>query len=154
NTALGGSGGGIYNGGGHVDMQSDTIASNVTDDGNGGGSGGGLSNASGVFSIFNSIVAKNSAGSGADVSGPFQSQGYNLIGKVDLNNASGFNANDRFSTSVPVDVGLEPLSDNGGPTPTQNLSDGSPALDGGGTKVDLSQLSADVLASLSHDQRG
>ena len=34
--------------------------------------------------------------------------------------------------SQPVDPGLAPLRDNGGPTQTKELLPGSPAIDGGG----------------------
>jgi hypothetical protein len=76
------------------------------------------------------------------VSGPLDSQGYNLIG--DGSGGSGYADTDLVgSADNPIDPLLGPLQDNGGPTPTMALLSGSPALDAG----DPDQLG-------SPDQRG
>lgn len=86
--------------------------------------------------IRNSIVALNTVGvagplSGPDVTGPFTSQGYNLIGIAD--GSTSFNApGDQAGTAAsPLDPVLAPLADNGGPTLTETPLPGSPAIDGG-----------------------
>ncbi len=71
----------------------------------GGGSGGGIYNAA-ALTLNNSIVANSP--SGGDISGGY-SGGHNLFGEV----------------------ALGPLADNGGPTQTMALADGSPAIDAG-----------------------
>ncbi len=89
--------------------------------------------------LAETIVASNasnttssSLGANApDCNGPFASGGYNLIGiaagcggLVDGANGDRVGSLDR-----PLDPRLGPLQDNGGPTPTQALLPGSPAVD-------------------------
>jgi CSLREA domain-containing protein len=80
--------------------------------------------------VTNSILAGNTAGSEPDCSGAIES-GYDLIG-----NGAGCllptGTHDRVGTAAaPIDPKLGPLGENGGPTPTQALLAGSPALDAG-----------------------
>ena len=92
--------------------------------------------------IANSIVAGNHATVEVDVAGQFFSLGKNLIGSV--GNAAGFGIDDMLGTpESPLDPLLGPLDDNGGPTPTHVLRNGSPAID-----------FLDVVQSHSLDQRG
>ena len=100
--------------------------------------GGGLY-VSGTLVIMNTIVAGNRArpssalnSFGPDVFsyGDVLISGYNLIGKT--NGSSGWVASDLTgSEDAPLDPLLGPLQDNGGPTPTMALLDGSPAIDNG-----------------------
>jgi hypothetical protein len=111
-------------------------------------SGGGIFNESGgTVNLFDTIIAKNTAGSPAhpdDVSGVFASQGNNLIG--DGNGGSGFVASDFVGTAAsPIDPLLMPLAFNGGFTQTYALMPGSPAIGHGGTQY---------AALLGTDQRG
>jgi len=110
------SGGAIYNRG-------KLAINNSTISGNSAKSGGGIYNYPGyTVTIQNSIVA-NSV-SGGNCSGTIASNGYNLSsdaachleGSGDLNS---------------IDPKLGPLQNNGGPTQTQALLSGSPAIDGG-----------------------
>jgi hypothetical protein len=86
-------------------------------------------------SLRNTIVAKNTAdseGGGPDVLGAVTSLGYNLIG----NNADATITPVQFTDQIgipiaPIDPKLGPLQNNGGPTLTMFLSEGSPALDKG-----------------------
>lgn len=87
--------------------------------------------------VANSIVFRNVAPSGADWLGSAQSGGFNLLGVV--SGSSGWVASDRAG----LDPLLGPLGDNGGPTHTYALLDGSPARD-----------SADPTSVESEDQRG
>ncbi|MFC7358627.1 choice-of-anchor Q domain-containing protein, partial [Jejudonia soesokkakensis] len=113
------SGGGITNDGAIVDLNAVTVANNTA------ASGGGIqSNTS--TSLKNTIVAGNSAGSGTDVSGSFTSNDYNLIGTDDTN-AFPEAAND-IEEADPM---FGPLQDNGGPTETHEILDGSLAYDAG-----------------------
>lgn len=83
----------------------------------------------GSVAIGNTIVAGNT-GTSPDTSGAFTSSGYNLVGKTD--GSSGWVASDLTGTiATPLSLGLGPLADNGGPTPTMALRVGSPAIDKG-----------------------
>lgn len=173
-----GTGGAIFNASGTLNVTNCTISGNMGTDGGGiygkiNGTvnvsnstitgnhalftGGGLhldSNATGFFRIKNCIIAGNTSGpampqgTGQDVWGSFNSDGFNLIGKIDGGN--GFNAlTDQTGTnSVPLDAKLDPngLQNNGGPTQTWALVPGSPAIDKGN--------SASLTGTLTTDQRG
>jgi hypothetical protein len=150
-----GTGGGLYlqNGGlGNVRLVNDTIAFNHAMGGqgagglttNGVGSGGGLaSNALGnalatpLAKVLNTIVAKNIAGTNTDVDGVFKSLGSNLIGN-DTGVTDSFNSSlgDFVGTaSAPLDPGLDPLGNYGGPTQTFRLRSNSYAVDRGSNLV-------------------
>jgi hypothetical protein len=75
------------------------------------------------MTIANSIVA--GAGDSANCGGVIQSLGHNLEDA----NTCGFDAEGDLTG---VDPHLQPLGDNGGPTPTHALGDGSPAIDAAG----------------------
>src|SRR5205085_6426797 len=84
--------------------------------------------------LRNTIVAGNPnilGGSGPDLSGAFNSQGYNLIG----NNSGGSitpTTGDQIGTSSSsINPLLGPLASNGGPTQTHALLADSPAIDAG-----------------------
>jgi uncharacterized repeat protein (TIGR01451 family) len=151
NSALS-QGGGILNDTfGILNVTNSTISGNSSS-----GSGGGILNQSnfqtqGVV-VKTTITAVNTAStSGPDVFGPFTSQGYNLIGKND--GSTGFTNgvnNDQVGTSAaPLDPLLGPLADNGGPTQTQALLAGSPAIDKSSAADD-----PNTGAPITTDQRG
>jgi len=120
------SGGGIANfGGGTLSITNSTFSSNSSS-----GFGGGIANF-GTLRVTNSIIAKNTAPTGLDCSGPLSSLGHNLIGD---NSGCSFTpaAGDLVGTGDnPIDPELGPLQDNGGPTFTRALLPGSPAIDAG-----------------------
>lgn len=134
NTA-GSTGGGLYAWQSTVTISNSTVAgnqaSNATSTTHG---GGGLSHDEASISVRNSIVAGNTdPGNYAhhDVSGTFNSLGYNLIG-VNTGSSSfvdGVNGNIVGTAASPVDPDLGPLADNGGATQTHALLEGSPAID-------------------------
>ncbi len=118
-----------------------TIAANSAVGGSGGpfaanppptpgqGIGGGIYNHGGAVSLLNTIVAANlSADSSPDLAGAFASTGFNIIGNSQ--GASGLSVNDL--QNEPANLG--PLEDNGGPTLTCSLLQGSLAI-GGGTSA-------------------
>jgi hypothetical protein len=123
----GGQGGGIRNNLGTVSIMSTTIAGNSADQG-----GGIYHNNGGGITFQNSIIAQNTSANGADLNGTFSSGGFNLIG-----NSTGAILNPAlFSDQIgnagsPLNPGLAPLQDNGGPTFTRALLSGSPAIDKG-----------------------
>jgi hypothetical protein len=134
NTAGSGSGSGY--GGGLSDLGSTFTLVSCTVSGNTAastGSGGGVyfDGSAGSFQLSNTIVAgNNAAGAGPDASGSFSSLGYNLIGIVD--GSTGWGGTDLTGTaSSPLDPGVGPLGDNGGPTQTMALLDSSPARGAG-----------------------
>ncbi|HZE56783.1 MAG TPA: Ig-like domain-containing protein [Chthoniobacterales bacterium] len=127
----GGVGGGIL-GGGTFTITNSTVTNNTP---GAGGNGGGIYSPGGTGPILrNTIVAGNhavSGGIGPDLIGPFDSQGYNLIG----NNSGATitpNTGDQIGTSgSPINPLLGPLANNGGPTQTHALLPASPAVDKG-----------------------
>jgi predicted outer membrane repeat protein len=128
-------GGAIDNGqGAQLTLRNLSIAGNHARSASTGG-GGILCGGFQTCQLWNSIVAENtSAGTSPDVSGFFFSRGYNLIGRADGSNNAfihGQNNDQVGSVAAPIDPGLRPLGDNGGPTFTRALLPGSPALDKG-----------------------
>lgn len=107
----------------------------------------------GIFStvaadLQNTIVAGNSAtASDPDVNGSFVSSGNNIIGDVGTVTAfvNGTNNDQVGNSASPVDPLLGALADNGGPTLTHALLQGSSAIDAGDN---TGLLSSDT------DQRG
>jgi hypothetical protein len=140
-NSAGGQGGGVYN----FYFDSRMALTNTTVSGNSaGGVGGGVATDTGpVTEVRNCIVAGNAAAtSSPDVARALASQGHNLIG--DGSGGSGYAATDLVGTAAnPLDPGLGPLQDNGGPTATMAPLPGSPALNAG----DAAQLG-------TRDQRG
>jgi hypothetical protein len=114
NVASGG--GGILNDGGTVYVTNSTLSGNTAN-------GGGILNGGGVVYVTNSIVAQNSP---SDCSGAITSLGHNL----DSDGSCGLDLS--LSDLPNTDPILGPLQDNGGPTLTQALLEGSPAIDAGG----------------------
>ena len=138
-------GGAIFNSG-TATISASTIADNRAEVANGGldqfdvaAVGGGVVNV-GSCVISNSIIARNTVTAQApgraaapDCSGPFVSQGFNLIGNSDGSGGfvNGINADQVGNTLAPLDPRLDKLQDNGGPTETMALLAGSPAIDQG-----------------------
>ena len=134
-------GGGIYNYRGTVTINNSTLSGNFAS-GSGGGIandgtltisnstlsgngamyyGGGINNEGGTATLQNSIVANNSGGSCA---GTITSDGYNLSSDETCN----FNNTGDLNNTKPL---LGRLKNNGGPTKTHALLQGSPAIDAG-----------------------
>ncbi len=114
NTAS--NGGGIFNeSGGTVNITNSTLSSNSGPNG-----GGGIYN-KGTVSIGGSIVANNTASSGNDCVGTITDQGYNLESGTDC----GFTGTGSLQNTNPL---LSTLGNNGGPTQTLALQNGSPAI--------------------------
>jgi hypothetical protein len=127
NTA-GGSGTATIRAGGAMVNVADLSAENDTIDLNsasGGGAQAGnlMANVSSNSTLENTIVADGSAPSGSNCAGTFTSLG----GNVETANQCGLQPS--LGDQPSVDPGLGPLQDNGGPTQTQALPPGSPAID-------------------------
>ena len=145
--------GGILAYNNRVVLANSTVAHNVADaDRDGTGVGGGVFvDSNTVVKPRNTIIAGNTnIGIGRrspDCNGRlYQSVGYNLIG-----NTTGCTlAGDLTGTLVNVNPQLGPLQDNGGPTKTHALQDGSPAIDAANPAVPGSGSGACELK----DQRG
>ncbi|NJL71852.1 MAG: hypothetical protein HC888_09675, partial [Candidatus Competibacteraceae bacterium] len=126
-------GGGIYNGG--------TLnVSNSTLSGNSASFGGGIYN-DGMVDLASTIVADNTASTNPDLANGVAAttNASNSLIEMDGDQINGTNSNNIFDQ----DPMLSSLQDNGGPTFTQALLPGSPAIDRGSN-----------LDSLSFDQRG
>ena len=116
-------GGAIYNyGGGSLAINHSTITGNSAD------WGGGVSVDSGSFSLFNSIVAGNTAIHDANISGAYTEKGTNLVGGDPL---------------------LLPLGNYGGPTPTMPPRPNSPALNAGADFILIAPFPAPLAQSSS-----
>jgi hypothetical protein len=145
NTTVGGGiGGGIFNTFGTVTLASDTLSSNHAP---AGGLGGNIYNKDMVLAR-NTIITGGTATSGEENCGagggvPVVSQGYNL---EDRDQCGLDNTGDQVNT----DPLLGALQNNGGPTDTQALPLGSPAVDQG-NPAGCTDASA---ALLMVDQRG
>jgi hypothetical protein len=127
NQAVNGPGGGITDlaPDGYMYLSNSTVAGNSSVKG-----GGGLSVEGGRPQLHNTLIALNSAPVGPDMAGQIDSQGFNLVG--DGSAAYGFVDSDLVGThDNPIDPMLGSLADNGGPTLTMALLDGSPAIDAG-----------------------
>ena len=117
-----------------------------------GGDGGVVNATNGsCATVRNSLIALNTAAVGfgiifcdpvagcwppapaPDVTGPFTSLGYNLIGRGygSTGFANGINGDVVGTGTAPLNPLLGPLQDNGGPTFTHALLPGSPAIDQG-----------------------
>jgi hypothetical protein len=135
------SGGGIANAG-TFSLASSTISENTA----GPNRGGGIANfSSGTLIAENTIIAGNSAASDPDCTGILTSEGYNLVGDV-----AGCPLAGGSGDVIGQDPFLGPLQDNGGPTFTQALLAGSPAIDAG----DPAGCTNANGALLTRDQRG
>ena len=125
-----------------------TISDNSTD-----GTGGGIDNGeSAVIDLVNSLISGNTADEGNEIynlaspygplyDGAIYADGNNLFGHSGEDNAAAFYnfapgasaitaTSDGTNSTDLADI-LEPLADNGGPTQTHALPDGSPAIDAG-----------------------
>jgi hypothetical protein len=109
--------------------------------------GGGICTISTDEKVKNTIVAGNTAdGTGPDLSTPagasFDSYGYNLIG--DASDATWTEAENPGTDIAGQDPILGPLQDNGGPTETHALLDGSPAINAAScTDIDGNDVTQD-----------
>ncbi|MDQ6914567.1 MAG: hypothetical protein M3155_01995 [Actinomycetota bacterium] len=149
-------GGGLWNapGSGTMTLDNVTVSNNSSDT-----DSGGLLN-EGDVNLANTILAGNS---GPEVDcdnasgGNTVSQGHNLIG-VDGGCNVAARVGDKFGTSgSPIDAKLNPLAQNGGPTPTMALRSDSPALDGGSTEAVSDSpppVPPQLVACRTTDQRG
>ena len=141
--------------GGGIDLPDDNGSSRVTlvastIAGNSAASGDGVYDApnnaaTNPVALRQTILATNSASSGPDCSGPLTSGGYNLVGT-----ASGCGFSNAGGDQQGIDPRLGPLAGNGGPTPTQALLPGSPAIDA----APFASCSDTSGARLATDQRG
>jgi autotransporter-associated beta strand protein len=122
-------GGGLFFGSGTLTVTNCTIANNQ------GTIGGGIFFAGGTGTLTNTIVAKNTATTDNDIHGPVNpASSFNLIGDgtglAGISNGDA-NSNQVGTSAIPIDPLLAPLGNYGGPTQTDALLPGSPALDRG-----------------------
>lgn len=146
----------------------DSTIVNSTISGNGGREGGGVMVSGGRLHVSNSTVAFNEATRrGAGISGDEYTETVELTSTIVSANSTGGQANQVWvfpkaiagshnlidnaggapatmpADTITQDPQLQPLADNGGPTPTHALAEGSPAIDAGTNSI-----------GLTSDQRG
>jgi CSLREA domain-containing protein len=146
-------GGGVH--GGTSSLSNSTVTVNTADsDANGTGDGGGV--ALTTMTVKNSVIAGNVDGSPSpapiapDCQAVLTSQGYNLIGN-DTGCTITAGLGDKVgSGAVPIDPGLAPLRNYGGPTATHALLAFSPARNSGSPAA--SDTGGD--SCIGTDQRG
>lgn len=145
NTALR-NGGGIYSESAfsRFPIKNSTIAYNTVQSGNGGGIYGDTDLT--LAAVGSNIDLSTSPDYQPDCSGLVVSDGFSAIGIVNGCSATwnGGPGNQNGTTSIPLDLGLLALADNGGFTQTLALAVGSPLLDAGTL----------VCAGKNMDQRG
>ena len=140
-------GGGFFHAGGRIEITNSTITANIANSQTVDDQGGGFtanSNVNTETELTSSIVAGNfpSDIDNVGVVNTITSLGFNLIG-----NGSGLENINQTGDQVNVaDAMLGGLVDNGGPTLTHALLDGSPAIDAGNPSFDVT--------TLPNDQRG
>jgi hypothetical protein len=146
-------GGGLERITGLATLTNVTVAANTST----GAPGGGIASAQSALTSFNNvklvntIVALNRRGSGQttvpdDVLGTFSTASHaNVIGVVTGSTGLSVSTNQVGTAITPLDPGLFPLADNGGPTFTMALQPGSRAID---------TADSTAVASLVNDQRG
>jgi hypothetical protein len=124
-------GGGVMNAPNSYFIPSKLVVINSTISGNSASEGGGL-HLTGAKRSRNTIIALNTAANGPDMNGELTSEGFNLIGNNSGATISPAQSSDQIGTPAsPIDPLLGPLQNNGGPTFTHALLQGSPAIDQG-----------------------
>jgi CSLREA domain-containing protein len=117
---------------GEATVRSSSVADNQSDL-----QGGGIYSEPSAFIgvapvVSNSIVARNTAPANPDCAGSVASGGFNLIANgTGCQDFKAANHDLAGSQASPLDAKLGTLGENGGPTPTYALLDGSPAINGG-----------------------
>jgi hypothetical protein len=141
NTSAG-IGGGIFQAAGSATLTNVTISNNSAL----GIGGGGVWSQGSTFTLGNTILAGNSAASGApDIAATISSTGNNLIGKTD--GSAGWVGSDLTGTiATPLNPQLGAFADNGGLTRTMALLSGSPAINAGNNSL--------IPGGVTTDQRG
>jgi hypothetical protein len=147
-----------------------TVVNATITDNTAGSIGGGVQTFASVFStndslsIYNSILADNSAPTNPDFTAPDPTGAdlvviHSLIGDntgtslvATVGSTPDANGNFIGSGANPIDPLLGPLQDNGGPTFTHALLDGSLALDSGENALAVDPANGN--AALTTDQRG
>ena len=119
-------GGGLQNSGGALIATNSTITNNTATESSGGGGIRTFNTFGGTTTLVNSIVARNV--SGGDCNQANVSHGHNL----DSDGTCGLGGTGDLSN---VDPKLGTLEDNGGPTFTHALLEGSPAIDAGDDSI-------------------
>lgn len=136
-------GGGIHNAGGTLNVFSTTIAENSAPNG---ATAGGIYNSAGTVNLRNSLLDLNYAGVvDDDCEGTIQSQDYNLVFGT-----SGCTLNGDQHSVVGISSSVGALANNGGPTPTEALPDGSIAID----YIPIAKCTDNQNKPLLRDQRG
>jgi hypothetical protein len=127
-ASSGSTGGGvIWNAGGAtLTLTNCTLANNAALK----GSGGGIWNAGGgTLDLTNTLVAENTAAAGPDVFGGINTADHDLIGDGSgMSIITNLGGNLVGTSTAPIDPGLGPLQNNGGPTQTLALLADSPAI--------------------------
>jgi CSLREA domain-containing protein len=134
NSASGGplGGGGIFNGGTLLTLTNCTLSGNSALTDNSAYYGGGIYNIGGTLAVVTNTVVANSPSGGDCTGAGINDGGHNLV--EDATNSCGL-ANGVNGNLVGVDPVLSPLANNGGPTETMALLDGSPAINAGDPDV-------------------
>ncbi len=138
NIANVGDGGGVLLVSGVMTLRSTTIADNQA-----ASRGGGIHRSAGTLRLGTTLIGRNTATQGTDLSGTAESLGANLVGDAGAVAGIVDGVNGDIVGISLTQLGLGPLQDNGGPTLTHAIQIGSLAIDTGGT-----------LGLGSRDQRG
>lgn len=124
NSTFSGNSAGVHSGGIDNTAGGTLTVIHSTFTGNSAPTGGGIYNQGSTVTIRHSIIANSPSGGNCDGWGTINDAGYNL----DSESTCGFSAVGSLSNTAPL---LGPLANNGGPTRTHALLEGSPAINGG-----------------------
>lgn len=136
-NSAGNKGGAIYNEG-NGSGATDVDVINCTFSGNSASFGGGIWNydatsSRGIVRVGNSIFQAGASGANlVNSGGRILTFGYNL-------SSDGSGPNNGTTDRININAQLEPLGDNGGPTPTHALQSTSPAIDAGNSTLPTDQ---------------
>lgn len=124
-NSTGGQGGAALTQAGIVRATDTTITLNTA------AAGGGLANTGATLGGGNNIVAGNTAPTGPDILGPYNSQGFNLIGDGSAAEGTPLSTDIVGSAANPINPQLASLALRGGSLPVHVPGPGSPALNKG-----------------------
>src|SRR5690606_24954545 len=134
-----GYGGGIYNIG-TLNLYNSTLGDNGANGGTS-GAGGGLFIAGGTVTLANTLIADSVNGDCVTTGGDIDAK-YSLIRQSDID-SSCYLRNGVDGNRIGQDPQLGPLQNNGGPTLTRALANGSPAIDAGDNTLIPFQIYSD-----------
>jgi len=131
-------GGALFNDGGALTVSNSTITGNMASNGN----GGGLLNAAGSSTLINVTIAGNADSGIMAATSPVllsnsivANNGTDCVGSISTGGIPNLDSDNTCNATITGDPMLGLLRNNGGPSATLALMDGSPAIDAGDNSI-------------------